>query len=134
MFVANQARPEISNNSNSTGKSYLYDVAPDGVWKGMRLSGWKFNETFTNINDFEVQERKIIKRARHTINNYYKNNKFISNLYKNKAIILNERIGYEKVHLKKVISIVDDSLIKDVDDYNELTKVYLKNIYYIKKK
>ena len=58
----------------------------------------------------------------------------ISNLYKNKAIILNERIGYEKVHLKKVISIVDDSLIKDVDDYNELTKVYLKNIYYIKKK
>ncbi len=40
----------------------------------------------------------------------------------------------EKVHLKKVISIVDDSLIKDVDDYNELTKVYLKNIYYIKKK
>ena len=53
-----------------------------------------FNETFTNINDFEVQERKIIKRARHTINNYYKNNKFISNLYKNKAIILIERIGY----------------------------------------
>lgn len=93
-----------------------------------------FNETFTNINDFEVQERKIIKRARHTINNYYKNNKFISNLYKNKAIILNERIGYEKVHLKKVISIVDDSLIKDVDDYNELIKIYLKNIYYIKKK
>lgn len=79
------------------------------------------------------KRRKIIKRARHTINNYYKNNKFISNLYKNKAIILNERIGYEKVHLKKVISIVDDSLIKDVDDYNELTKVYLKNIYYIKK-
>ena len=58
----------------------------------------------------------------------------LRNLYKNKAIILNARFGYEKVHLKKVISIVDDSLIKDVDDYNELTKVYLKNIYYIKKK
>lgn len=93
-----------------------------------------FDETFTSINDFNIQERKIINRAKNMIHNYYKNNKFISNLYKNKAIILNERIGYEKVHLKKVISIVDDSLIKDVDDYNELIKIYLKNIYYIKKK
>ncbi len=53
-FTVNQAR--AVSNSTPGSKSYLYEVAPDGIWKGMKLAGWNFNETNTAITFEIVQE------------------------------------------------------------------------------
>ena len=51
MFQANR-----QTESTSTGKQYLYDVAPDGIWKGMRVVDWRLSDDKRSIAFELVQE------------------------------------------------------------------------------
>jgi hypothetical protein len=51
MFQANTRK-----QTESTGKQYLYEVAPDGIWKGMRVLDWKLSDDKRSISFEMVQE------------------------------------------------------------------------------
>jgi hypothetical protein len=51
MFQANNKKA-----TESTGKQYLYEVAPDGIWKGMRVVDWKLADDKRSIAFEMVQE------------------------------------------------------------------------------